>query len=337
MQISPHSMGIPKFENTPARTNSESMGTDLLEVIQRKTLSGFRHSNLTSGMETMYDGIVQGGDSLCSSREMPNNIFQRLIQMGSKNLSKDGQMPKYSDTPKIKMTNQFDYELSCDVRSKETQSKQSKSRESGKGATRDKKEEENVGLNENLQVPRQRSWNKSQRSKDEESTGPILPVHKSSQRRIRHRKSMRLKKGGGPKINMFYDFSDNSSIQSKNQNALSVVTFGKNSKNEMLSSYSGENHSNDSRNKTQKKSSFMNSRVGNLHKKSRHKTSTSSESELSKKLKLVHYKLSVIADNFKIDDELKFVDKKIYQSTISQIGWVELGGKEALEQLLKVA
>lgn len=333
MQISPNSLGLGKYENTPARTNSHGVSSNFLEVRQPKVPSKFHHFSLTQDTQSGYDGKIQGGDSLRSSYDIQSNVFRRLSRLGRASPVQKGQVPEFSEKSIDQPKNLFKYELSCELASKEeSQSKMSNSKDSGPGVVADKEE---LGLSENLLVPKRESRNRSSRhSKREDSSGPLLPV-KSSRRRISNLKSLKSDKAKDPIINVFKDTSDESSIQSKNQGAPSVITFRRNSKSEMLSSYSGDNHSYDSKKRVYRKSNFINPMKSGLYKKSK-KTSSSSTNSRKYQLVRLREKLTRIGANFKIENKLDHIDKQIFTSIKKQIEKMEDEGEKALNDVMKV-
>jgi hypothetical protein len=133
---------------------------------------------------------------------------------------------------------------------------------------------------------------------------------------------------------VFKEGSETSSFRSKNQAAPSVITFRRDSKYDVSSTYSGDNTSHDSR-KNYKKSTFINSKRFTQRIKNRKGKSTQ-KTKQRKILDSLKIKFSEIEMNFKIKKKLDHIDKQIYKSIINTISRVDTNESEKLELVLKV-
>ena len=337
MQITHNSIGSKKVQNFATRTNSNETGSYTLTSPKILNLPGIPTFNINSDSESTFDGTVKKEDSLRSSKDLNT---QRMF---SKSINYEKQQgaflnpKKYSETPRDSGET-FEYDLSTETTSKHrSTSKQMLSEESeGKKVEKGEKKQ-NKTSNRFLILPDNSMKEDSQKSKEDEPTGPLLPIRPSSIKKMKNRQRRSSKfrteeSGADIKINVFQENSESSSVYSRNQGAPSVITFKRASKMEVSSTNSVDNNSHDSRGKVYKKSRFINSNRFNQRMGTK-KASSTKNSKQKRALDHLKKQIKKIENNFIKMKTFDHIDVQIYNSIIFQIKRVD---SPEFEKVLKV-
>jgi hypothetical protein len=181
MQIYNHSLGIKKFLNTPARTNSNGNTNNYLASPMMLQPPNIQNFNINSDSEGAFDGSILKEDSLRSSKDIKqNSLFNKSINYKS-GVDLDLDEQKYSETPKESVDG-FDYKFSLSKHNAD-----SKMDHSIENSLKNAK-----NSNAHLKAPPQDLRENSRGSKEEGN--PILPIRPSSKRRMKKRISSRNKR-----------------------------------------------------------------------------------------------------------------------------------------------